>query len=124
MKFIQIFFQIAALYGFFITGKWIQISFELRIPGSIIGMVLFLCVLLTGIFPPKWFESGTEFLLKHMTFMFLPVTVGIVNYFSFFQGKGILLILVVLTSTIIVMASSAYIGQAMVKEKERHECTK
>lgn len=119
MKLIQIILQIAVLYGFFLTGKWLQLNFELMIPGSIIGMVLFFIVLLSGLFPTKWFERGSELLLSHMPFMFLPVTVGVLNYLSFFQGKGLLLIVVVLLSTMIVMVSSAYVGQTMVQRKER-----
>lgn len=121
VKLIQIIFQIAVLYGFFFTGKWIQIVLQLKIPGSIIGMVIFFIVLLTGFFPLKWFERGSELLLSHMPFMFLPITVGVLNYSSFFQGKGLLLIVVILISTLIVMISSAYIGQTIVQRKEKQQ---
>ncbi|RXI98632.1 CidA/LrgA family holin-like protein [Anaerobacillus alkaliphilus] len=121
MKLFQIMVQIAVLYGFFLTGKWIQMVLGLMIPGSIIGMILFFIILLLGLFPTRWFENGSELMLSHMPFMFLPVTVGIVNYFSLFQGKGLLLVVVVLVSTMIVIASSAYIGQLMVEGKERQQ---
>lgn len=121
MKFLQIISQVAVLYGFFLTGKWLQITFELKVPGSIIGMVIFFIVLLTGIFPRKWFEKGSELLLAHMPFMFLPVTVGVLNYTSFFQGKGLIVIAAVLLSTVVVMISSAYIGQTMIERKERQQ---
>lgn len=119
MKLIQIVIQIALLYGLFIIGKWLQETFHLFIPGSIIGMMIFFILLITGIFPIKWFEKGSELLLSHMTLMFLPVTAGVLNYLPFFQGKGVLLIAVVLCSTMIVLVSSAYIGQTMVERKER-----
>jgi holin-like protein len=78
-------------------------------------------LLFTGLFPTKWFERGSQLLLSHMPLMFLPVTVGVLNYLSFFQGKGLLLIVVVLLSTMIVMVSSAYIGQTMVQRKENRQ---
>ncbi|UTW68828.1 CidA/LrgA family protein [Anaerobacillus sp. HL2] len=78
-------------------------------------------VLLTGKFPTKWFENGSELLLHHMPLMFIPITVGILNYLSIFQGRGLLLILVILISTMIVMISSAYIGQYIVLRKERKQ---
>ncbi|MFN7250563.1 MAG: CidA/LrgA family protein [Anaerobacillus sp.] len=121
MKFFQIIIQIAVLYGFFLTGTWLQTFLQLKVPGSMIGMVLFFIVLLTGVFPTKWFEKGSELLLSHMPFIFLPITVGILNHLSFFQGKGMLLIVVVVVSTLIVMVSSAYIGQKMVEKKERQQ---
>ncbi|WNF36106.1 CidA/LrgA family holin-like protein [Bacillaceae bacterium IKA-2] len=121
MKFIQIFVQIALLYGLFLTGKWLQDTFQLFIPGSIIGMMIFFVLLLTGLFQTKWFEKGSELLLSHMPLLFLPVTAGLLNYYSFFQGKGALLIVVVLISTMIVLVSSAYVGQIMVQRKERQQ---
>lgn len=121
VKIIQIIVQVTALYGFFLTGKWLQITFDLFIPGSIIGMVIFFLLLLTGLFPIQWFEKGSELLLSHMPLMFLPVTVGILNYLPFFQGRGLLLIIVVLLSTMIVMVSSAMVGQLLVQRRERQQ---
>ncbi|MCT8137281.1 CidA/LrgA family protein [Anaerobacillus sp. CMMVII] len=88
MKLIQTILQIAVLYGFYLTGEWLQMTFGLMIPGSIIGMGIFFSMLVTGLFPTRWFEEGTQMLLSHMPLMFLPVTVGVLNYYQFFKGKA------------------------------------
>ncbi len=121
MKLIQTILQIAVLYGFFTIGKWIQTIFDLMIPGSMIGMLIFFIVLLTGQFPTKWFDKGSELLITHMPLMFLPITVGVLNYTSLFKGKGLLLVVVVVISTMIVMVSSAFVGQSMVQRKEKQQ---
>lgn len=118
MKVLTIIFQIWVLYGFFMVGTWIQKTLDLFIPGSIIGMLLLLILLATKICKLHWLESGAGTLLFHMPLLFLPVTVGVLNYLDVFAGKGFLLIIIALTSTLIVMITSAYTSQFLASRKE------
>ncbi|WP_245805869.1 CidA/LrgA family protein [Bacillus alkalicellulosilyticus] len=122
MKLLNIIIHIGILYLFFLIGSWIQQTVDLFIPGSIIGMLLLLILLFTNVIKENWIETGTEFLLRHMSLLFIPVTVGVVAYISLFTGKGVLLIVVTLVSTILVMGFSAFISQWIsVRKEERHE---
>lgn len=111
VKYIQIVIQVLVLFGFYFIGSWIKNILGLAIPGSIIGMLLLFLLLLAGWFPTKWIDKGASLLLSHLPLLFIPVTVGIMEYFDLFKGKGFLSIIIVVVSTIIVMVVSALVSQ-------------
>ena len=117
IKWVKIAIQIGLLYILFQVGNWIQDFFHLMIPGSVIGMILLFLLLVFNIIKVSWIESGAGLLIKHLTLFFIPVTVGIMNYFDLFKGKGFILILIVIVSTLIVMITSGYLSQWLVKKK-------
>lgn len=119
MGLIRIIIHILILYGFYSIGVWIQRTFDLFIPGSIIGMLLLFTLLATKIVQPKWIEQGTLLLLRHMPLLFLPVTVGILNFLDVFSGRGFLLIVIALVSTLIVMVTSGLTSQLLAVRRER-----
>jgi holin-like protein len=112
--------QIALLYAFYLIGKEIQLALHIPIPGSMIAMLLLFSLLVTNIIKEEWLLDGGQFLLSHLPLLFVPATVGIMDYFHLFQGRGILSIVTVIISTIIVMISAGAIGQwsALRQEKQ------
>ncbi len=113
-----LFFHIALLSLFYSVGVFIQHLLELAIPGSIIGMLLLFLALSTKIIPVRYIEEGSTFILRHMPLLFLPVTVGILQFLNVFSGRGILLIFITLISTVIVMVVTGFLGQKLVNRKE------
>lgn len=111
MDFIRIVLQIALLYLFYLAGSWIQVSFDLFIPGSIIGMLLLLGMLGLRAVKTEWVERGGGLLVRNLPLLFLPVTIGIIQYFDLFAGKGLLLLVIVFVSTVLVMLGSGFASQ-------------
>ncbi|WP_257351566.1 CidA/LrgA family protein [Pseudalkalibacillus decolorationis] len=107
--FLKIAVQVVLLYGIYRVGVWLQVNLSLPLPGSIIGFLLLFSLLSLKLIPVFIIEKGSRFLLKHLTLFFVPVTVGVMQYDYFFQGKGLLLIPAVLVSTVLVMIISAKI---------------
>src|SRR5690625_2306180 len=86
-----IFLHIIILYSFYLLGNWIQMSLNLFIPGSVIGMILlFLLLLIKGV-KITWIEEGAAFLINNLPLFFIPATVGIIDYFSLFSGVLVML---------------------------------
>ncbi|WP_238458070.1 CidA/LrgA family protein [Alkalihalobacterium alkalinitrilicum] len=119
MTIIRIVLHIAILYLFYWTGVLIQQTFDLFIPGSIIGMLLLFVLFATKVIKPNWIEYGTSMLLRHMPLLFLPVTVGVLNFIDVFSGKGFILVVIALISTLIVMVSSGALSQFLATRKEQ-----
>ncbi|MBM7693865.1 holin-like protein [Peribacillus deserti] len=119
MKTLTIICQTMILYGLYMTGEFVQSMLQLSIPGSIIGMLLLFTLLHFKWFQPKWIETGSHFLIKHMPLLFIPATVGAMDYLSLFQ-KHPASIGVVLISTFIVMILSSVISQKL-NNKKTHE---
>lgn len=101
----------------YFIGTWIQQAFSLFIPGSVIGLVLMFILLSTGILRAQWIESGARFMMNHLVLFFIPATVGLLNYYHLFAGKGIFLVIITMVSTFIVMVASGLISESFAKRK-------
>ncbi|WP_079528469.1 CidA/LrgA family protein [Halobacillus hunanensis] len=128
MKTLKIIIQIALLYIFYMVGNWISAQLHLPIPGSIVGVVLLLAALIIGICPVHWVETGSGFLLAYLPLLFIPATVGVMNYFHLFAGSGILLIVIIVVSTLFTMITAGHTSQFLAKRsakrKEKKQCSK
>src|SRR5690625_2705532 len=118
LKLGKICFHIIILYSFYLLGNWIQISLNLFIPGSVIGMILLFILLLIKGVKLTWVEEGATFLINNLALFFIPATVGIIDYFFLFLGYGFLLIIIVLVSTAMLMAVSGRVSQRLVRKRE------
>ncbi|WP_018663887.1 CidA/LrgA family holin-like protein [Heyndrickxia acidiproducens] len=127
MKFLIVFLQICFLYIFFFIGNAIHDFFHLALPGSIIALLLLFICLCLKIVPVKWIENGAGFLLSILMLLFVPTTVGIMNYSSLLSIHGALLVLAVLLSTFISIAIAGRAGQffekAVQKRRDEKECS-
>ena len=110
VKSMKIIAQIGLLYILYRIGEWISSAFDLFLPGSVIGMILLIALLFTRVMRLEWVGDGAGFMVKHLPFFFIPSTLGIMQYYGIFAGKGFLLVIIVLVSTIMVMAVSGLIG--------------
>lgn len=119
--YIRIIFQIGILYVFYYIGLWIQHTFHLLMPGSIIGMILLFCLLITKRFKTTWIDKGAGFLLSHLPLLFIPVTVGVIDFFDLFKGRGIFSIIDVILSTILVMVTSSLVAGWIAERKVSFE---
>lgn len=119
MNVLKVMGHIAVLILFYLIGSWIQELFHLFIPGSIIGMLLLFVTLLTKKVNVTWVNEGADFLIRHLALLFVPVTVGIIQYLDLFAGKSFFLIPIALCSTLLVMVCSGMVSQYIVRLKER-----
>ncbi|MBA2878353.1 CidA/LrgA family protein [Anoxybacillus ayderensis] len=112
--------QIGGLYALYMIGSFIQQLLHIPIPGSMIGMLLLFLLLMTGIVKEKWVARGANMLLSHLTLLFIPATVGVMDYVELFSGKGIWSVVIVIVSTMMVMVFAGFIGQwAQTREQKR-----
>jgi holin-like protein len=121
VKAVMVVVQIGILYVLYIIGEWIADIFNLLIPGSVIGMILLLGLLFLRGMKVEWVEDGAGFMVRHLTFFFIPATVGIMQYYDVFAGKGFLLVVIVLFSTMFVMVVSGLTGQLLWQRKDRKQ---
>ncbi|WP_087973777.1 CidA/LrgA family protein [Oceanobacillus rekensis] len=114
----RILIHIVVLYIIFLIGDWIQQTWNLVVPGSVIGMLIFFVLLLSNVIKIKWIEEGTKIFVNHLTLFFIPATVGVINYFELFSGKGLLIVFIVLLSTAMVMVVSGLVTQWLMGKRE------
>ncbi len=123
MKLIKIILQIAVLFAFSYLGSLLHQYLNIPLPGSIIGLLLLLAALSSKLFKPDWIQHGAGFLLAFLPLLFLPATIGVMNYASLFSGKGILICFAVVISTLATMIIAGKTSQLLenktLKRKEQ-----
>jgi len=64
-------------------------------------------------------KDGCSFLVKNLALLFIPATVGVMEYFSLFQSKGIWTVFIVIISTVLVMSISSFVSQMTAAKKKQ-----
>ncbi|WP_404444629.1 CidA/LrgA family protein [Sutcliffiella horikoshii] len=104
--------QIAVFYLFYKIGVMIQSTFDIGVPGSIIGMVLLFFLLLAGGVKERHLQGGADVLLFYLPLFFVPATVGVMNHFSFLSGlDGLIMLLALFVGTMMVLMCSGFVAQ-------------
>ncbi len=82
------------------------------------GMLLLFILLWTGVIRLKWVEVASGVLIKHLSFFFIPISVGLMTLGSVFIKSGLGLLTALVVSTMLGIIVSGSLSQALVKRKE------
>ena len=111
--------QAALILGLYFLGQIIQQAFSLPIPGSVIGMLILLVLLCTGIVKVEMIEEISNFLLDNLAFFFIPAGVGLLASFSILKGKILAIVSVSVISTVIIISCTGIIVEFMMKGRTK-----
>ncbi len=92
---------------------------NLPIPGNVIGVLLLFCLLAGNIVKVGHIKKGADFLLRHLVFFFIPVTVSLMNWGQIFYNYKIELIFAVFISTLLPFWSVGYLTQLLQGKKKQ-----
>ncbi|MDC9604651.1 CidA/LrgA family protein [Xenorhabdus griffiniae] len=107
----------ALLYLCLIAGNIISAQLPFSLPGSIIGLLLLFGLLASQIIPSHWVKPGCSLLMKNMTLLFLPIGVGIMDYYPQLSQQMLPILLSCIVSTVIVMVVVAYSSHYIHRER-------
>lgn len=99
-------------------GTYLSDFFNLPIPGSVIGMLILFILLQTKILKVEWIDVTASFLVKHLAFFFIPISVSLMTMGWLFLKYGLPLVLTLLISLIIGFSISAWIVQKLSRREE------
>lgn len=94
-------------------GQLTQKSINLPIPGSVLGMVILLICLSTGIIKLEMIEEVSNFLLDHIAFFFIPAGASLISYFGILKINLVAIVLISFISAIIIMAITGTVVQIL-----------
>lgn len=92
------------LTGLYLLGELLSSWLGLLLPGSLVGMLLLVFLLFSGILKLEQMEKSADDLLQHLILLFVPAAVGIMVYVKAFAGNVVGIILNTLLSTVVVLA--------------------
>jgi holin-like protein len=111
--------QILGLSTLNFAGVWAAEKMALPIPGNLVGMMLLYALLALGIVKLSWFEYAGCFLIRHLAFFFVPITVGLMDAGSLFATRGVGIILTLAASAAIGVMLAGWISQLLLRKSWR-----
>jgi len=99
--------EIILILLFVVIGEFLYKVVHIPIPGNILGMILLLGALMTGIIKLEHIEGISHFLLSHLAIFFIPASVGLLGVTGILKGTWYILLLIAFISTLIVMVTTA-----------------
>lgn len=115
------FFQFMVILLFSFIGELLHELLPFPIPASVYGLVLLFACLLAGVVKLSQIEDAADFLLKIMPALFIPSVVKLMTISDLLWANLLPIVVIVLASTVVVMAVTGRIAQGMIKRKESRE---
>jgi holin-like protein len=111
-------FQLSILILIHQIGNFIVRFTGLPIPGNVLGMLILFLLLWSRILPLHWVEGISTILIKHLSFFFIPISVGIMTLGTLLWGSGLKIIFILLISSFIGLIFSGGLSQIYIRKRE------
>ncbi|EXU75266.1 CidA/LrgA family protein [Erwinia mallotivora] len=108
------------------AGNGIARLLPVTIPGSIIGMLILFALLATQLLAVEWVKPGCWLLIRYMALLFVPISVGVMNYTDILSAQFGPIVVSVVVSTFIVLTTVGLVcdklhGRPVIKLGARDE---
>ena len=113
------FVQLLILLSINYMGIILQKTFNLPLPGTIIGMILFFILLYTKILKEKNVGEISDFLIKIMMILFLPPIINLLENIHLLRVGFFKILFLLLITTIITMVVTGKTVDFLIKLKEK-----
>lgn len=100
--------QVGIIFSVCFISVVIESCLPFAFPASVIGMLLLLVCLLTGLLKMEHIREKSDFLLNNMAFFFIPAGVNVINYLDILKDNWLPILLICTVTTVITFAATAY----------------
>ncbi|AJA46227.1 putative effector of murein hydrolase LrgA [Clostridium pasteurianum DSM 525 = ATCC 6013] len=90
-------------------GSFLSTILKLPIPGNVLGLIILLVCLCTGVIKLDKIDLISKFLLDHLAFFFLPAGVGLIASYGIIKNTWPILLIICFISTIVIMAVTSLV---------------
>ena len=106
-------FQCAIVFAFLALGELIVWLTGVKLPSSIIGLLLLTLSLKLGIVRLRHVDLVGNFLVKNLGFFFVPPGVALMLYFDIIEAQLVPIVVASAVSTVIVLVITGWVHQIM-----------
>ena len=99
--------QVSVLAAFWMIGEAAVRLVGLPLPGGVVGMVLVLALLASGVIRPMAVRRGAGWLLAEMLLFFVPAVLAMLDHHELMGLLGLKVLAVILAGTVMVMGGTA-----------------
>ena len=107
--------EAAILFGVCLFSEGISAVLPFPFPGSVIGMVVLLALLLCGAVKEVHIRRVSQFLVGNMPFFFIPACIGILNYLDVLSACFLPLLLAAGLTIPLVYLVTAWVIQLLMR---------
>ena len=113
-KFLNFILGLIIVFLILYLSKWILELFKIDFPSALLGIVILFGLLKIGFVKEKLVKDFCEFMLKHMILFFIPIFVGVIDYYEIIS-KNLFAILatVFLTTTMVIVVVGLFTYNAV-----------
>lgn len=111
--------QVFYILFFYFIGEFLSYCIDGFIPGSVIGMILLFSALIFKVVKPGKVGKAAKILSENMGLFFIPAGVGLMNSMGLLSQYWMIIVITSVISTILVIASVAFVQQKMERKGSR-----
>ncbi|AJJ22460.1 CidA/LrgA family protein [Yersinia enterocolitica] len=100
------------------AGKAVTLLLPISIPGSILGMLILFALLSSQILPSTWVKPGCHLLIRYMALLFVPIGVGVMQYYDQLTKQFGPIVVSCFVSTLVVMLVVGYSSHYVHRERK------
>ena len=112
-------YQIGLLFGVCLLGQAISIFLPIPFPGTILSMIILFFLLFFHVIKVDHIQQKADFLLKNMSFFFIPAGIGILSSFDLIRSSILPLLAIVIVTTILTFGATALTVQGVIALQDR-----
>ena len=109
--------QCAILFGCLALGELVVFLTDIKLPSSIVGMLLLTLFLKLGWIKLQWVQGLSDFLVANLGFFFVPPGVALMRYFAIIAAQFWPIVIASLVSTLLVLIVTGWVHQLARKIK-------
>ena len=107
------------IFTIYAIGEGLMILADSKFPGSVVGMLLLLFSLHVKWIKVEDIRIVSSFLLGYMPLFFIPAGVSVMVTYTLMEGFYLQIVFIIMLSTLVVMASTAWVVQLLVEWEKR-----
>ena len=88
---------------FLSIAKMITVYFVSTFPASILGMLMLFVALSLGLIKLSWIEFTGNLVMKYLALLFIPIGVGLINYFELIATHWLVIIFSLFFTTLLTL---------------------
>ena len=108
--------QCAILFGCLALGELIVYATGVKLPSSIIGMLLLTAFLKLKWIKLEWVKGLADFLVANLGFFFVPAGVALMLYFDIIKAQFVPIVVATTVSTLLVLIVTGWVHQITSKK--------
>ena len=111
--------QFFVIFGCLALGEFIVWATGIKLPSSIIGMLLLTLFLKLGWVKLGWVERLSQLLIANLGFFFVPPGVALILYLDLIEKHWVPIVTATVVSTLLVLVVTGHMHQFVIKFERR-----